>query len=223
MSTWRNEDGLTMMELIVAMVVSGLFLGFLAVLFANGVQAQAQATERDLATGRAGVVSNSILTSVRYSSGFVVVSGNRALIAKVVDSTGAPICRAWLVLAPGDADYRRDVGDAPYLTGDLIYKESASTILLSDRTGWSRLIDRGSASGDGTTGAMRVRSGSHADGSPRFVNVDVDGDGRADAFGRSGSTLSVGLDVTLGDATVSITNGVTTQAKSSGTDTTTCW
>lgn len=223
MSIRRDEDGLTMVELIVTMVISGLFLGFLAVLFANGIQAQAQATERDLATGRAGVVSNSILTSVRDASGFVIISENRALIAEVVDSTGASSCRAWLVLAPGDADYRRNAGDTPYRAGDLIYKESASTILLSDRNGWSPLIERGSAAGDGVVGSMRVRSGSNADGSPRFVNVDADGDGRADAFGRSGSTLTVGLDVTLGDATVAVTNGVTMQAQSSGTDTTTCW
>lgn len=218
-----DDDGITMPELIIGMLISGMFLGFLAILFANGVQAQAQATERDLATGRAGVVSNSILSSVREATSFVVVANNRALIAKVTEPNGTYTCRAWLVLAAGDAEYRRSVGDLPYRAGTLLYKESTSAIALTNRLGWAELVERGDATTDGVKGAMSVRSGTHLDGSPRFVPIDVDGDGLADAFGRTGSTLNLGLDVTLGDATVGITNGVTMQAKSSGTDTTSCW
>lgn len=218
----RDDKGMSLVELLIAMGISGLFLGLLAGLFASGVNAQAQATERDLATVRAGVVGDSILSSVRDSSGFVIVANNRALITKVVDSSGTTTCRAWLVLAAGDAQYRAGATDPAYRTGDIIYKESTSAIALDNRLGWAQLIDRGVANGDGVAGALRVRSGNNTDGTPRFVVVDADGDGLADAFSRSGSTLSVGLDVTLGDSTVPVTNGVTTQAKSSGTDTT-CW
>lgn len=218
----HDDKGMSLVELLIAMLISGLFLGLLAVLFANGVQAQAQATERDLATGRAGVVSDSILTSVRESSGFVIVANNRALITKFVDSSGTTTCRAWLVLAAGDAAFRQGAADPAYRAGDIVYKESASAIALTDRLGWSPLVQRGGDTGDGVAGALHLRSGNNADGSPRFVKVDADGDGLADAFSRSGSTLSVGVDVTLGDATVGVTNGVTLQAKSNGTDTT-CW
>lgn len=222
MSALADDEGMSLVELLVAMVISSLFLSFLAVLLANGVQAQARATERDLATGRAGVISDSILSSIRASSGFVIVANNRALITKHVDTAGVTACRAWLVLAAGDAEFRRNVGDTAYRAGDIVYKESASAISLTDRTGWSQLVPRGSDAGDGVAGALSTRSGNNADGSPRFVVFDADGDGLADAFSRAGSTLSVGLDVTLGEATVAVTNGVTLQAKSSGTDTT-CW
>lgn len=222
MSIREDEHGMSLVELLVAMVISGLFLGFLAVLLANGVQAQARATERDLATGRAGVISNSILSSVRASTGFVIVANNRALITKYVGAAGTTTCRAWLILAPGDAEFRKGSADPAYRSGDIVYKESPTAISLTNRTGWSRLTPRGNDSADGVVGALATRSGNNADGSPRFVIVDADGDGRADAFSRTGSTLSIGLDVTLGESTVSITNGVTLQAKSSGTDTT-CW
>jgi prepilin-type N-terminal cleavage/methylation domain-containing protein len=222
MNVRRDDKGMSLVELMVAIAISGLFLGLLAALFANGVNAQAQATERDLATVRAGVVSDSILSSIRDSSGFVIVANNRALISKVVDSSGTTTCRAWLVLAAGDAEYREIATDPAYRTGDIIYKESTSAIALDNRIGWSQLIERGAGGGDGVAGALRVRSGNNVDGSPRFVMVDADGNGSADAFSRSGSTLSVGLEVTLGESTVPVTNGVTMQAKSSGTDTT-CW
>ena len=56
----------------------------------RGVRAQAQTTERDLATGRASVISDSIASSIRNSSGFVIVSENRALISRTITS-GSPV------------------------------------------------------------------------------------------------------------------------------------
>jgi hypothetical protein len=194
-SARRDDDGVTMVEVVIYMLISGLFLALLAMLFANGVQAQAQATDRDLATGRANVITNSILTSVRGSTGFVLLDSNRALIAKVVTSAGTAECRAWLVITGSTAEYRDEVGDAPYRAGDIIYKESTSAISLGDRVGWTPLVERGDAADDGVRGS----------------------------FTRNGSTLTVTFDVTLGESTVGITNGETLQAQNSGTDATTCW
>lgn len=222
MTRRRDDAGISLVELIVAVTVAALFLGLLASLFANGMKAQAQTTERDLATGRAGVISDSILASIRNSSGFVIVSENRALIAKTTTADGSTVCRAWLLLRDGDAVFRRSSGDPAFRAGDIIYKQSTSAISLSDRLGWSALVERGADSGDGVRGALRQRSGSNPDGTPRLVAVDADGDGRTDAFSRSGNSLSIGVAVALGEATVTSTNGVTLQA-TAGTGPTACW
>lgn len=212
MTTRDHDAGTTLVELILYMMVAALFLGLLAALFANGVRVQAQSTERDLATGRAGVIGDSILGSIRNSSGFVIVSQNRALITRTTTGDGSTVCRAWLVLRDGDAEYRRTSTDPVFTSGDIIYKQSASTISLSDTMGWSALVDRGGAESDGVRGALHRSDGVNADGTPRFTAVDADGDGMTDAFSRDGSTLSVGLAVTLGDTTVQVANGVTMQA-----------
>lgn len=209
MNALRDPDrdaGYTLAEVVVTMLLATLFLGLAGLLLASGVSAQAHATERDQATGRSAVIGNSILTSIRGSAGFVIVGSNRALISKVVLTDGSAQCRGWLVIAAGDPEYRRSASDAPYVTGDIIYKESAGAISVSDGLGWSALVERGDAAGDGVRGA-----------------ADLDGDGVADPFARDGSTLSVAIDVTLGDATIGITNGVTMQAQNSAADATTCW
>ena len=210
--TRDDEAGITLVEVIVYMLVTGLFLGLLASLFISGVRAQAQTTERDLATGRASVISDSITSSIRNSSGFVIVSENRALISRTITSGTTSVCRAWLVIREGDADFRRDAADPAYVAGDIIYKESTVPISLTDRLGWSALVERGEAMADGVQGALMRHDGTNPDGTPRLVPVDDDGDGATDIFGRNGSTLNLGMELTLGEATVATANGVTMQA-----------
>nr|BFF11071.1 hypothetical protein GCM10025699_23740 [Microbacterium flavescens] len=202
-----DDDGVTLVELIIYIVVTSLFLGLLALMFVNGLRAQAQTTDRDSATGQSNVVSNSIQSSLRNATAFTITSANRALIAKVSTPGGGRECRAWVVTTGGDVRYR----------------VAASAISTSDTSAWTVLVDGDAASGDGAHPSLSRRDGTHADGSPRFVPVDADGDGLTDAFSRSGLTLSYGLDVTRGDATVSLSNGVTAQAFVEGTDTLTCW
>jgi hypothetical protein len=43
------------------------------------------------------------------------------------------------------------------------------------------------------------------------------------AFAQTGRELTMGLRLTIGDAIVPLTNGVTARAVSDGTDTTACW
>ncbi|MCW3494793.1 hypothetical protein [Microbacterium sp. SSM24] len=164
--------------MLVTGLVAALFLGLLAMLFANGIQAQAQTTDRDTATGKAGVVSNSVLTSIRNASTFTVTDSGRGLIAKVATGATGWQCRAWFL--EGDGDVR--------------YKASSTALATSNAATWTRL----STGGTGTlTGGA--------------------------AFAQTGRELTMGLRLTIGDAVVPLTTGVTAQAVSDGTDTTACW
>lgn len=203
----QNDEGVTLVELIVYIFVSALFLGLLALMFVNGLRAQAQTTDRDAATGQATVVSNSIVSSLRNATAFTITSANRMVIAKVSAPGGGRECRAWAVTTGGDVRYR----------------VAASAISTADTSAWTVLVDGDAASGDGAHPSLSRRDGNHANGTPRFTRVDADGDGLTDAFSRNGSTLSIGLDITRGDATVAVSNGVTAQAVIDGTDTLTCW
>ena len=202
----RDDAGVTLVELIIYIAVSALFLGLLALMLVNGLRAQAQTTDRDTATGQSVVVSNSILTSLRNATTFTVTSAGRAVVAKVVLPGGGRECRAWVVTTGGDVRYRA----------------AASTISLSDTSAWTVLVD-GDPGGDGAHPSLSRRDGNNPDGTPKFTAVDADGDGLTDAFSRSGKTLSIGLDITRGDSTVALSNAVTAQATTEGTDTLACW
>ena len=82
--TDHDDDGVTLVELIISIAVSALFLGLLALMFVNGLRAQAQTTDRDTATGQSVVVTHSLLTSLRNADLFQITSAGRALIAEVV-------------------------------------------------------------------------------------------------------------------------------------------
>lgn len=62
-----NESGMSLVELIVTVVVSAIVLSVIAVLFGNALSAQQQATERDLATGRANVAALQVKEAIRES------------------------------------------------------------------------------------------------------------------------------------------------------------
>lgn len=202
-----DDDGVTLVELIITIAVSALFLGLLALMFVSGLRAHAQTTDRDTATGQSVVVTNSLLTSVRNATAFTITSAGRAVVAEVSTADGRRECRAWVVTTGGDVRYRA----------------AASVISTADTTAWTVLVDGDPASGDGAHASLSRRDGSHPDGTPRFTPVDADGDGLTDAFSRDGQTLLVGIDIARGDATVSVSHAVTAQASVEGTDTLTCW
>lgn len=104
MTLRTDEGGITLVELLVALFISALVLGLLALMFANGLRAQTQATDRDRATGAGNVMSNSLLTSIRNASEFRVIDG-RGLIAKVATGGTDWECRAW-ALGDGELRYR---------------------------------------------------------------------------------------------------------------------
>ncbi|MCT9821611.1 prepilin-type N-terminal cleavage/methylation domain-containing protein [Microbacterium sp. W1N] len=93
----RDDEGMTLVELIVVIAVSALFVGLLAGLFINGIKAQEQATARDRATGQANVVSSSIGSSVRNAVAVRVSGSGSRLDARVLTAAGGFECRAWVL------------------------------------------------------------------------------------------------------------------------------
>lgn len=178
MTTQRDDEGLTLVELLIYIFISTLFLSLLAALFISGLNAQAKATNRDSATGDAGAVSGSIASSVRNSSAFSVKDSGKSLIAKVATGSIGWECRAWAV-----AD------------GELRYASSHSPISTANTSGWAVLAENASTSLTGDAAFKDIGSRS----------------------------LSIGLRFDVGETTIPVTNGVTAQAVSNGTDTTTCW
>ncbi len=138
----RDDEGMTLVELIVVIAVSALFLGLLAGLFINGIQAQQQATARDRATGQANVVSASIGSSVRNAVATRVSGSGSRLDAKVLTPTGAFECRAWVL----------DGGALRYSTG--------TTARTSAVSGWAALATGASATLTG--GAVFAVQGTQA-------------------------------------------------------------
>lgn len=103
------EAGVTLVELIVYLAVGAIILSLMAGLLINGLSSQAQTTDRDTATGRAAVVTNSLQTSIRNAVGFSPASGATNTVVAVV-ATGASSwqCRAWALTNGGDLVYKSD-------------------------------------------------------------------------------------------------------------------
>jgi len=118
----RDDDGLTFVELIMYIFISTLFLGLLALMFVNGIRANAQTADRDIATGRASVISDSVLSSIRNSLEFTVSPDGRGLVALVASGDDGWQCRAWAL----DGD-------------ELRYRATAGPIDATDTASWGVL------------------------------------------------------------------------------------
>ncbi len=174
----RDEEGVTLVELIVYISTSGLFLGLLALLFINGLTAQERTTARDSATGRANIVSASLQSSIRNATEIAVDGGGMRVDAVVITRAGDFECRAWAIDPSGALRY--SAGD---------------DARGADSSGWSALIE----------GARGTLAGGKA-----FAPAGARG-------------MDVGISVSVADATVPITNGVTAQAVARGGGAPTCW
>lgn len=121
----RHDDaGVTLVELIVAMVVGLLFLSLVAGLLVNGISAQAQTADRDTATGAATDVASSLQTSLRNASAVSPSSGTgNTLVALVATGSTGWQCRAW-VLTSG---------------GSLMYKSASAQFSTASTAGWTAL------------------------------------------------------------------------------------
>lgn len=175
----RSDDaGITLVELIVYIFMSGLFVGLLAVLFTNGLTAQEQTTARDSATGSANVVSASLQSSIRNATEIAVDGGGLRVDAVVITPAGDFECRAWAL--DGGGALRYSAGD-----------DSRG----ADSSGWRAL----------TEGARGTLAGGAA-------------------FAANGTRgIDFGISVSVGDVTVSTTNGVTAQAVATGGGAPACW
>ncbi|MBN9185009.1 hypothetical protein [Microbacterium sp.] len=119
-----DDDGVTLVELIVYVVIAALVTGLMAGIFINGLRSQTAATDRDTATGRAGVVTNSLQTSLRNATAVNPGTGTgNTLIAVVTTGTSGWQCRAWSLTS----------------TGNLVYKASSSSFSVASTAGWTVL------------------------------------------------------------------------------------
>lgn len=132
-----DDAGVTLVELIIYMVVGLLLLSLMAGLFANGLSSQAQTTDRDTATGKATVVTDSLQTSIRNATAVNPSSGTgKTIVALVATGTSGWECRAWSLTS----------------SGALMYKAAASQFSTSSTTGWATLAT--GVTGSLTGGAM---------------------------------------------------------------------
>lgn len=111
LSTTRDERGMTLVELLVAVSVGALVLSLIASVFINGFTAQRQGVARDAATGAANVVATSLSTSVRNATMIRANTAGTRLDATFVAADGTPECRAWELRA-GALVYRADKSGA---------------------------------------------------------------------------------------------------------------
>lgn len=117
----RDDDGMSLVELLVGMFIATLFLGMLAMLFVNGLTAQQQATARDRATGQANVVSASLTSSIRNAVSTKVAADGLRVDATVLTASGAWQCRAWS------------------LTSGAVRYSAGATARVADASAWKAL------------------------------------------------------------------------------------
>lgn len=103
----HRDSGMSLIELIVVTLVSGLIISVIATLFINGWSAQQRATERNAVTAQLNATTNAITESVRNSVGTNVAATGKRLDAKVLTHDGRWECRAWL-LQNGELLYGTD-------------------------------------------------------------------------------------------------------------------
>lgn len=135
-----RESGISLIELIVVLAVASLLLGVVATLFANGLSAQRQTSDRDAATSGLNAATASITESVRGSVDARVSASGQRLDAAVLLADGSTWeCRAWQVTG-----------------GELRYSSGSSARPTADST-WSSLAS--GVSGTLAGGAVFAESG----------------------------------------------------------------
>jgi type II secretory pathway pseudopilin PulG len=147
-TTDDRDRGVTLVELIVYIAVGALFASLLASLFVSGLKSQAQTRDRDIATGKAQVVTDMLQKSVRNAQALQV--DGSVLRARVATGASGWECRAW-ALTPA---------------GTVVYTTSASAIAPSPTSSWTTLI----GPDDGQQGAAVNVAGTLASDRPFALN-----------------------------------------------------
>jgi hypothetical protein len=125
-----DDSGLSLVELIVALVIAGMFGGLLVLMFVNGWTAQERSVSRDTATGQANLVKTTMSDSLRNATSLRVSDSGKRLDALVaVPSTSFTgtwtwECRAWT------------------LTDQSIRYSTGSTIRNTDPATWAVLAGK---------------------------------------------------------------------------------
>ncbi|UUT35179.1 type IV pilus modification PilV family protein [Microbacterium elymi] len=123
------DAGITLVELIIYIAVGALFAGILASLFISGITSQTNTRDRDVATGKAQVVTDMLQASIRNADAVHVDGG--MLVARVATGTTGWECRAWAL-----TDQKA-----------IVYKHGTAAPGTVDTT-WTPLIGPADAQGD---------------------------------------------------------------------------
>lgn len=109
-SPLRDDAGVSLVELIIVVVVMGIVGSLITMIFVNGLTSQQATAARDLATGRATVITETLADSIRNAVAIRVNADGSRVDATVAVSSTAFECRAWAIQADGDFVY--DTGAA---------------------------------------------------------------------------------------------------------------
>jgi len=136
-----RESGMSLIELMVALMVGAVVLSILVLIFSNGLTAQRRASERNAATELLNSATASVTESIRASVDTRVTESGQRLDAKVLDSDGTTWeCRAWQIQG-----------------GQLVFSAGASAQPAVSST-WKSLAP--GVAGNLTAGASFVKTGS---------------------------------------------------------------
>ncbi len=94
------QEGLTLVELVIASAITMVVLAGVSAMFAQGLRSQATTVNGDTATGRAQVVSMSLEKSLRNARKATISADGRSLAAEVLVS-GAWKCQRWELVVHG--------------------------------------------------------------------------------------------------------------------------
>ncbi|PKI90255.1 hypothetical protein CW368_10780 [Actinomycetales bacterium SN12] len=93
------DDGMTLVELIIVVLVSGVFLTLIALIFGSSLGAQQRATERDAITAQLNAATAHVTETVRSSSDIKVNATGTRVDARFLKADGVTWeCRAWAVV-----------------------------------------------------------------------------------------------------------------------------
>lgn len=128
-----DDAGMTLVELIVTIVISGILLAGIAVILGQGLSAQQQQAARNSATNQLNAASVYLNESMRSAVAARVSESGKRLDLKVIDSTGKPaICRAWQI-TDEELKYRDGAGPLgavgaswPVLASDVVDTDDAT-------------------------------------------------------------------------------------------------
>lgn len=104
-SSLRNDTGVSLVELLVVVLITGVLATVITMFFVNGLISQQSTTARDLATGRATVITETLADSIRNSMSFRVSSDGNRVDAIVLLPSGTPECRAWAINSADELVY----------------------------------------------------------------------------------------------------------------------
>lgn len=97
-NNFEREAGMSLVELIVAIAVSALLLGVIAVIFGQGLTAQMQQASRNAATAQLNAVSAYLNESIRNATTARVSESGSRLDMTVINEAGTAYeCRAWKI------------------------------------------------------------------------------------------------------------------------------